>query len=284
MPAARRWAPESAAQRGGSGGPRGVANHELMTAHGSARAPSVGALVATAWLALVLAVTFPLGYALGVLLLAVTAPFDRERRWVQRFLSAWCHGWLRAWPGWRVTVTGRERIPAGACVLIANHQSMADILALMGLGVSFKFVSKASLFAVPFLGWIMRQMRYVPLRRGSHTSAEAMMRACDRLLEAGERVLLFPEGTYAPVPRRLPFRRGAFLLAQARGVPLVPVVLHGTSDLVFEDGPWFSPRSDVRVDVLEALTPPPRGVPVEGWMAEVEALYASPSPPPRQSR
>lgn len=229
--------------------------------------------VATLWLALVLAVTFPVGYALGTLLLVVSRPVDRQRRWAHRFLCAWCHQWLRCWPFWRLRVSGRARIPSGPCVLVANHQSIADIPALMGLGTSFKFVAKASLFRVPFLGWIMRQLKYVPLDRGRPKSADAMLKACLALLDAGERVLIFPEGTYAP-GRRLPFRRGAFHLAQLRQVPVVPVVVRGTSELVLEDGPWFGFESDVRVEVMDPLPPPPAEGPLEGYVGELEARYA----------
>ena len=233
----------------------------------------MGSVAATLWLGLVLLVTFPIGYGLGVLVLVVTIGFDRQRRWVHLFLSVWCHQWLRCWPWWRVSVSGRGRIPPGPCVLIANHQSVADIVALMGLGVSFKFVAKASLFSVPFVGWIMRQMKYVPLERGRPKSMDSMLRACSELLAAGDRVLIFPEGTYASGGRRIPFKRGAFRLAHKAQVPLVPIVLRGTSELVFEDGPWFAFKSDLRVEVMEPLAPPPPDVDEGAWVAQVEALY-----------
>jgi 1-acyl-sn-glycerol-3-phosphate acyltransferase len=234
----------------------------------------MGRVMATVWLAAVVAVTFPLGYGLGVLLLGATAPFDPQRRLVHRFLSAWCAQWLRCWPFWRTRVVGRRRIPSGPCVLVANHQSMADFVAVMGLGTSFKFVAKASLFSFPFLGWIMRQMKYVALERGRLKSAEAMLKACGELLDAGDKVLIFPEGTYATGARRLPFRRGAFHLAQLKQVPLVPVVLRGTAELVFEDGPWFSFSSDIEVEVMEPLAPPAPGADVSEWVKAVEARYA----------
>lgn len=218
-------------------------------------------------------VTLPAGYVLALGLLAVTAPFDRRRVLLHRFVCGWCHLYLRFWPGWRVRVEGRHNLPPGPCVMVANHQSMADILALMGLRADFKFVSKASLFQVPLVGWMMRQLKYVALERGKHGSHADMLVTCGALLEAGEKVLIFPEGTYASGPERLPFKRGAFRLAQKAQVPLVPVVLEGTGALVFEDGPWFSPSARVTVKVMEPIAPPPPELDDEPWVREVEARY-----------
>ena len=97
--------------------------------------------------------------------------------------------------GWRATVRGRELVPNGPCVIIANHQSMADVVAMMGLYRQFKFVSKASLFSLPIVGWTMRMARYVSLHRGKPKSTHAMLTECRRLLRAGMSVVLFPEGT-----------------------------------------------------------------------------------------
>lgn len=218
-------------------------------------------------------VTLPVGYALAVVLLLVTWPFDRQRHLLHRFVCGWCHLYLRFWPGWRVRVEGRARLPSGPCVLVANHQSMADILALMGLATPFKFVSKASLFRVPFAGWMMRRLKYVAVERGKHGSHVDMLTACAALLAQGERVLIFPEGTYASGPERLPFKRGAFRIAQAAGVPVVPVVLEGTGGLVFEDGPWFEPRASITVRVMDPVVPPPQRDDDDAWIRELEARY-----------
>ncbi len=233
----------------------------------------LGRALATLWLGLAVLGTLPVAYLVAMALLLATARSDPHRRLAHRFVAGWCSQYLRCWPGWSLTVGGAERLPAGPCVLVANHQSMADILALMALPGSFKFVSKASLFEVPAIGRMMRWLRYVPLERGRLRSAEAMLEACAGLLEAGERVLIFPEATYAEGPRRLPFRRGAFRLAQAQRVPLVLVSLHGTAELVPGDGPWFSPRGAVRVEVREVLPPPPEDAELGPLVAEVEARY-----------
>lgn len=233
----------------------------------------LGRVLATAWLGLAVATTLPVAYLAAMGLLWATRTSDPGRRRAHRFVAGWCSQYLRCWPGWRLEVRGGERIPGGPCVLVANHQSMADILALMALPTHFKFVSKASLFEVPAIGRMMRWLRYVPLERGRLRSAEAMLEACAGLLRAGERVLIFPEATYAERGARLPFRRGAFRLAQAEQVPLVLVSLHGTAELVPGDGPWFSPRGRVEVEVREVRPPPHPEADLSALAAEVEARY-----------
>lgn len=214
-----------------------------------------GSVVATSWFWFVFVTTSPIALVLGSLLWLVTAPFDPRRTWVHRFICAFSFNYLRVWPGWRVRVIGRERLPSGAAVLVANHQSMADIIAVMGLAYPFKFVSKASLFELPVVGWLMRMAAYVALERGHTGSTRKMIASCRRWLDRGVPVLLFPEGTYSGEPTMLPFRRGAFVLAKDAGVPVVPVALRGTRSLIEGDGPWLSSVAQVDIEVLEPVAP-----------------------------
>lgn len=209
--------------------------------------------LSTFWFWLVFALTAPLVFAGGVLLFVVTAPFDKQRRAIHAYVCALAFNYLRVNPFWRTAVMGRERLPQGPCVLVANHQSMADVIAVMGIHHPFKFVSKASLFGVPVVGWMMRMAKYIAVERGKPSSMQQMMEECRMWLRAGMSVLLFPEGTYATGDRMLPFKRGAFQLAISEKVPLVPVVLQGTRDVVIEDGPWMSPRARVTITVLEPI-------------------------------
>lgn len=210
-------------------------------------------LLSTAWVWLLFALTAPLVLLGGALLFIVSTPFDPQRRAVHAYICATAFNYLRINPFWRVRVEGREKLPAGPAVLVANHQSMADVIAALGLMHPYKFVSKSSLFRVPVLGWMMKMAKYVAVDRGKPSSMQRMMEECRRWLGSGMSVLIFPEGTYSPTGQLLPFKRGAFQLAISEKVPLVPVVLTGTREVVVGDGPWMSPKAEVRIRVLDPI-------------------------------
>jgi 1-acyl-sn-glycerol-3-phosphate acyltransferase len=229
----------------------------------------------TIWFGLVFLVTAPVCTVLGVLLWLVSTPFDRNRALLHAFVCHWCHWlYLSIWPGWHVRVEGRELLPPGPAVIVANHQSAADILATMGLFRPFKFVSKESLFRLPMVGWLMSLMEYVPVKRGHVHAMDRMLEDCRGWLRRGVAVLIFPEGTYAPPGQRLPFKRGAFRLAIEERVPVVPVVLEGTTQLLEGDGPWMGVRARVRVRVLPPLPVESLGQDETALAERVRALYS----------
>jgi 1-acyl-sn-glycerol-3-phosphate acyltransferase len=230
-----------------------------------------GAVTVYYWL--VFASSILVGICICTLLWLATLPFDSQRRAVHALIAGWGHQYMRVWPGWNVRVEHRERLPKGPCVIVANHQSMADIIAMLGLYSQFKFVSKASLFAVPVLGWLMRMAKYVSVERGKPKSMHEMMDTCRAWLKAGMSVMIFPEGTYAPDGHLLPFKAGAFVLAVEEKVPIVPVLIEGTPSLVHEDGPWMSPTAKVQVTVQEPLLPETFGSDAEALTRRVREQY-----------
>ena len=235
--------------------------------------PTPASVAVTLAFWLVAALTMPVLFLLAALVFALTAPFDPDRRVLHAFVCRTCHCYLRVNPLWRVHVEGRERIPRGASVLVVNHQSLADVAVCMGLHRPFKFVSKASLFSLPLVGWAMSMLRYVRLERGRPHSTRRMLEDCRAWLRRGMAVLMFPEGTYAPGEALLHFKPGAFLLARDERVPLVPVLLSGTRALVIGDGPWMAPRVDIQVRVLDPMEFPP-GADAVHVASEMRARFA----------
>src|SRR6185369_1806471 len=125
------------------------------------------------WIFLV--VTSILLFPLALLIWALTVLFDRRLILLHRFTCFWAslYTWLN--PAWRVRIEGRDRIaPNTAYVMVANHQSLLDILVLFRLFVHYKWVSKIENFRVPCVGWNMSLNRYIKLRRGSRESIDAM--------------------------------------------------------------------------------------------------------------
>jgi 1-acyl-sn-glycerol-3-phosphate acyltransferase len=137
--------------------------------------------------------------------------------------------------------------------MVANHQSLLDILVLFRLFRHFKWVSKIENFRVPFIGWNMRLNRYIELRRGDRESVERMMQACERTLAEGNSIMMFPEGTRSPDGRLRAFKPGAFTLALGSRVPLLPIVVEGTAGALPKRGYVLKGRHAIRVRVLDAI-------------------------------
>ena len=192
-----------------------------------------------------------LGYALSlllvvialpvqVLLLAVTWPFDRNRAVAGRFIRMMAVNLSRTFPPWRLGVEGCWPT-GGPFVVVANHQSMLDILLLSRLPREMKWMAKASLFRVPWVGWMFRLAGDISVTRGDAESGGAALRKAREYLERGMNVMIFPEGTRSTRGTLLPFKSGAFRLAIEAGVPVLPVAVSGTAHGLPKGDPWVRP-------------------------------------------
>jgi 1-acyl-sn-glycerol-3-phosphate acyltransferase len=193
-------------------------------------------------------------FPVAVVIWAATVLFDRRLVLLHRFTCFWAslYTWLN--PVWRVQVEGQDKIrPGVAYVMVANHQSLLDILVLFRLFVHFKWVSKIENFRVPAIGWNMSLNRYIKLRRGDRESVERMMRVCERTIAEGNSVMMFPEGTRSPDGRLRAFKHGAFTLAQRTSAPLLPIVLQGTADALPKRGFVLRGRHEIRIRVLDEI-------------------------------
>jgi 1-acyl-sn-glycerol-3-phosphate acyltransferase len=183
------------------------------------------------------ALTMPFFFLVALTIFVVTYPFDRNGKLLHLYTCFWGVQYIWCFPKFRLRIEGRENIvPGTAYVLASNHQSGGDIPVMFGLFKQFKFVSKAEIFKVPFLGWNMVLNRYVRLVRGQASSIGRMMATCRHWLDRGVSIMMFPEGTRSLDGRMLPFRLGAFTLAKDAGVPVVPIVLDGTLEALPKDG------------------------------------------------
>lgn len=137
--------------------------------------------------------------------------------WVVRIAMFFWHPVFR--------VTGRENVPAGACVLCGNHVGMADpIWTIFAVGKRrfFRIMAKEQLLHLPLLGRFLRWIGLIGVKRGE--SDVSSVRTALKALKDGEKLLIYPEGTRAR-NGRLPGKTGAVLLAQRAGVPVVPLYI-----------------------------------------------------------
>lgn len=141
---------------------------------------------------------------------------------------------LTLFPFCKVDIEGLENLPPinMPAVYVANHQSYLDIYVLMLLGRSFKFISKTSIFLIPVIGWSMFLTGHIPLHRMDNKSQMECLRRCLNVLKQGASVLFFPEGTRTKDGKMSAFKKGAFSVAVKARVPVVPIVLIGTGDIM----------------------------------------------------
>ncbi|MGH7497231.1 MAG: lysophospholipid acyltransferase family protein [Gemmatimonadales bacterium] len=204
-----------------------------------------------AWLVLVLCIVLWLPVMFVTWL--VTAPFDKGRYYVGYLFRKIAVLEAALNPLWRFRRTGPiPADPRRPYVVVSNHESFADILLISHLPWEMKWLSKAELFRLPLLGWLMRLAGDIPVKRGFGPSAIEAMARCREVLKNRVSVMIFPEGTRSTTSDLLPFKDGAFRLAIDAGVPILPLALHGTSTALPKHD-WRFGRSTAVVQVLEPV-------------------------------
>lgn len=162
-----------------------------------------------------------------------------------------------------VTAKGLERLDGTTpYVFMINHLSFLDapLLATV-LDRPFRAVVKRFVFRVPVLGLGMRYAGYVPLdKEGMGEGRKRIARAAALIKEKGYSFLIFPEGTRSWRGDLLPFRRGGFFLALETGVPIVPISIRGTHELM-PRGQKYVRKGAVKIVFHEPI-------PVAGYTAE----------------
>ena len=205
---------------------------------------------------IILFVTTSLVYfPLAVLVRVSTGWFDRRLVILHLLSSVWasCYTWLS--PIWSVTITGRENVDRKkAYVMACNHQSILDIPVIYRTFLHFKWVSKASLFKIPFIGWNLWLNRHIKLTRSSTKSQRKMLKLCAKNIQNGSSVMIFPEGTRSRNGELRNFKEGAFLIALQQKTDIVPMVVDGSYKALPEKGFFPHHRQNLR---LHILTPVP---------------------------
>jgi 1-acyl-sn-glycerol-3-phosphate acyltransferase len=162
--------------------------------------------------------------------------------WFLRFARGWART-LLAVAGVRVRILHPERLDRGrSFVIVANHESFCDILVLLAnLPMQVRFLAKRSVFRVPVLGWSIAAAGFIPVDREDRTrGSETVEAALDRL-SGGRSVVVFPEETRTSTGDLLPFKRGAAHLALRSGLPILPIALAGTFQVLKRESLLITP-------------------------------------------
>ncbi len=185
---------------------------------------------------------------------AVLYPFDKKRKVAHRQCFWWADCLIRLNLYWKLKVNGLENIDYNKTyVIIANHQNMADIVVLYKTRMQFKWVSKESLFRVPFIGWCLSLTEHIKLARGEYSSIKKVYRKATDWLRKDISVLFFPEGTRSDTDTMNVFQNGAFKLAIKEKRPILPICIKGTRDAI-PKGSWvFKSKVLASITVLPAI-------------------------------
>jgi 1-acyl-sn-glycerol-3-phosphate acyltransferase len=209
--------------------------------------------IVSIWTWLVLVTCVLVWFPIMAVLRLITAPFDRGRYAVGYFFRQIPVVVAALNPLWRFRRSGTMPVdPRRPYVVVSNHESFVDILLISHLPWEMKWLSKAELFRIPVLGWMLRLAGDIPIQRGFGPSAIEAIAKCREALANRVSVMIFPEGTRSTTADLLPFKDGAFRLAIDAGVPILPLVVHGTSTALRKHDWRFGPSTAV-VRVLEPI-------------------------------
>jgi 1-acyl-sn-glycerol-3-phosphate acyltransferase len=156
---------------------------------------------------------------------------EAPRKWAASLLWA---------AGATVEVEGLEHLPPGEpAILVANHESWFDVFAMVAyLPINYRFVGKIELTKIPFFGPAWLACGHIAIDRSNREKAiESLRVAGEALRRDAAVVVMFPEGTRSTDGSLLPFKKGAFVLALQTGVPVVPVGVGGSREIM-PKGSW----------------------------------------------
>ena len=195
-------------------------------------------------------------FILSFVALIVCYPFDKRRRVVHE-LSRWlCFSWWYAPFTWSRKISGLENVDKNKpYVIVINHNSMVDIIALYFVRLNFRWVSKQEVFRMPYIGPMLWMHGDIAIKRGRAAESMAkVIRDGKMWLDRGVSVAIFPEGTRSKDGEIHRFKGGAFALAKEAGVEILPVVMDGTTEVFKPKSIFFNWKHQLTLKVLPPIS------------------------------
>jgi 1-acyl-sn-glycerol-3-phosphate acyltransferase len=173
----------------------------------------------------------------------ISSPFDRTGAFMMKTSRVWARS-LLAITGVRVKVEGLEKlIPGANYVFASNHLSYMDTpVILTHIPADFRFMAKDGLFKIPLLGTHLVQAGHIPVpREDPRAAVKTMNLAANSIRSRNISVLIFPEGGRSEDGALQAFKDGAAFIAIKAGVPLVPLAISGTREILAMHSATFRP-------------------------------------------
>ena len=216
-------------------------------------------------------------YATTVLFLVLGSPLlFGPRRWAMAALAI--HGRFELWlleriVGTTLEVRGLDKVPDGACLVAAKHQSAWETFGLIPLFHDPALLMKRELFWIPLHGWFSHKFEMIPVDRDKGPAAlRRMVREAKKRAAQGREIIIFPDGTRRAPGAPPDYKTGVVLLYEALGIPCVPLALNS--------GAFWPRRSFVRhpgIIVVEILDPIPPGLPKAEFLPRLIATIETAS-------
>lgn len=176
----------------------------------------------------------------------------------------------------RVTVSGQENIDRKTSyVFVANHQGAYDIFSIYGfLGHNFRWMMKKSLEKIPFVGYACRRAGHIFVDNSTPSAVKHTLEDAEKRLQGGMSLVVFPEGTRSRNGKMRPFKRGAYQLAVEFGLPVVPVTIAGSYDIMPKDAK-ISKWGHITLTIHKPIYAPSEGHDLAQLMDETYTTIAS---------
>jgi len=159
-------------------------------------------------------------------------------------------------PGLRLEIHGKEWIQKKQnYVFMANHLSYLDApLIMLAIPQNVRAILKKTILRLPVIGLAMKLVEFVPVdRTGTNTGKKSIEKAIRLMREKKYSFLIFPEGTRSPHGKLQALRRGGFFLAINSGVPIIPLTIQGTFNLMPKGGFWIR-RGIIRIEFFAPVS------------------------------
>ena len=171
------------------------------------------------------------------------------------------HSFVRFWgrsclffAGLKVEIQGIENIPEDSpAIYISNHQSNFDIpIIYAGLPIQFRWMAKQELFRIPLFGLAMKRSGIIPIDRSNRRKTMHSIIAAAQRIKEGASVIIFPEGTRTPDGQLQKFKKGALLIAAKAQVPVVPIAIHGSYQIL-PKGSWKITPGSLKLEFFQPI-------------------------------
>lgn len=176
----------------------------------------------------------------------------------------------------KVTVRGHENIDKGTSyVFVANHQGAYDIFTVYGyLGHNFRWMMKASLRKIPFVGWACQWAKQIFVDNSSASATRHTMQEAEKLLRGGMSLVVFPEGARTWDGKMRQFKKGAYRLAVEFDLPVVPLTIDGAFDVL----PRFKKLpvpGHIYLTIHKPIMPPSEGHDIQSLIEESQSVIGA---------